>query len=157
LSRRTFLLVKVGYIRGTAFALGLSLCAEAAVAGPEDSNLAAVKAVCGRCHGEGQFMDEPRSWARWNDVFREMTLRGATGTQMQLEQVTTYFLDHLTTLNVNTDSAEDIAWVLDISEDAAERIVENRRRKPFSSLAQLVRVPGVNRARLEMLQHRIEF
>jgi hypothetical protein len=149
--------VKVGFIRATVLALGLRVCVDPAIAAPEDPNLSAVKAVCGRCHGEGQFMDKPRSWARWNDIFREMTLRGATGTQMQLEQVTAYFLDHLTTLNVNTDSAEDISWVLDISEAEARQIVEKRRTKRFSSLAELDTVPGVNRARLEMLRPPIEF
>jgi hypothetical protein len=138
--------------------IGLALAlAGPAAAQTDDPNFPAVQAVCGRCHGAAQFMDKPRSWDRWNDVFRQMTRLGATGTDQQLEQVTTYFLDHLTTLNVNTGSAEEIAWVLNVSDDVAQKIVDERQKKRFTSVAQLAAIPGLSRARLEALKSRIEF
>jgi DNA uptake protein ComE-like DNA-binding protein len=144
-------------MRAILLAAALALSAGAAAAQPADPNLPAVTAVCGRCHGAAQFMDKPRSWDRWNDVFREMSRLGATGTDEQLEQVTTYFLDHLTTLNVNTGSAEELAWVLNVPDAVAEAIVERRQKSRFTSLAQLETVPGVSRERLQLLKPRIEF
>lgn len=142
-----------------AAAISLAACALApgARAQAADPNLAAVNAVCGRCHGASQFMDKPRSWERWNDVFQAMSRLGATGTDEQLEQVTSYFLDHLTTLNVNTGTPEELAWVLGVSDGVAEAVVERRRRAPFASLAELAAVPGIDGERLERLKPRIQF
>ena len=131
--------------------------AGAAAAQDPDPNRAAVDAVCGRCHGAAQFMDKPRSWERWNDVFNQMTRIGASGTDSQLEQVTTYFLDNLTTLSINTANSEELAWVLNVTQDVAQDIITRRNQKPFKSLAQLGGVPGVDRDRLEQIQARILF
>jgi DNA uptake protein ComE-like DNA-binding protein len=144
-------------LASTLAGLALAFAAPAALAQDADPNLPAVKAVCGRCHGEAQFMDKPRSWDRWNDVFRQMARLGASGSDQQYEQVTNYFLDHLTTLNVNKGSAEELSWVLGVSDGAAARIIVMRQGTPFASLAQLAAVPGVSRARLERLKSRIEF
>jgi hypothetical protein len=135
----------------------LTLLAGAAAAQENDPNYPAVKAVCGRCHGAGQFMDKPRSWDRWNDVFRQMSRLGATGTDEQLEQVTSWFLEHLTTLNVNTGSTEELAWVLNVPDAVAQAIVDRREKAKFTSLAQLAAVPGVDPARVERLKARIAF
>lgn len=144
-------------MRAVLLAGVLALSAGAASAQEEDANYPAVKAVCGRCHGAGQFMDKPRSWDRWNDVFRQMSRLGATGTDEQLEQVTTWFLDHLTTLNVNTGSPEELAWVLSVPDGVAQAIVDRRAKSKFTSLAQLEAVPGVSHERLQLLKARIEF
>lgn len=145
--------------RTAAGAVALILAGWAGVAAAEDAdpNFAAVQAVCGRCHGAAQFMDKPRSWERWNDVFREMTRLGANGTDEQLEQVTAYFLGHLTTLNVNTGTAEELAWVLNVDDQVAQAIIERRQKAKFTSLAQLAAVPGVSRERLNALKSRIQF
>lgn len=129
----------------------------AAAAQDRDPNRPAVDAVCGRCHGAAQFMDKPRSWERWNDVFNQMTRIGASGTDDQLEQVTTYFLDHLTTLTINTANSEELAWVLNVSQGVAQEIITRRKQKPFKSIAQLGGVPGVDRVRLQRIQARILF
>ena len=143
--------------KAAAVGLSLTLVAGAAAAQDPDPNRAAVDAVCGRCHGAAQFMDKPRSWERWNDVFNEMTRIGASGTEQQLEQVTTYFLDYLTTLSVNTATSEELAWVLNVSEEVAQNIITRRQQQPFKDLAQLGAVPGVKRDRLERLRTRILF
>jgi DNA uptake protein ComE-like DNA-binding protein len=147
-----------GKLTSAATALGLCVAlGGTAQAQPADPNLAAVKAVCGRCHGETQFTGKPRSWQRWNDVFLEMSKLGATGSDEQLEQVTAYFLDHLTTLNVNSSPADELAWVLNVNDAVAQDIVARRQRKPFASLSELAAVPGLSRERLERLKPRIQF
>jgi DNA uptake protein ComE-like DNA-binding protein len=137
-----------------AAAAGLASTAQAQT---DDPNYPAVQAVCGRCHGVSQFMDKAQSWERWNDVFRQMTRLGANGSDQELEQVTAFFLDHLTTLNVNSGNTEEIAWVLNVSDDVAQDIIARRQKKPFATLAELGAVPGVSRERLERLKSRIQF
>ena len=81
----------------SALALAALLIAfTAGAAESEDPNWGAVQVVCGRCHTTAVFQNQPRSWSRWNDVFADMTTRGATGTDDQLAQVTSYFLENLT-------------------------------------------------------------
>jgi len=139
------------WIVATAFVAATALAAE------PDPNLEAVQTVCGRCHSTAVFLDKPRSWDRWNDVFADMTQRGANGTDEQLERVTTYFLEHLTIVNVNTSPAEEIAGVLGVGDDVAGAIIARRQRQPFANLAELGAVPGVDPAKLELRKSRILF
>jgi hypothetical protein len=41
-----------------------------------DLDLQSVQAVCGWCHTPKLFLDQPRSWDCWNDVFADITKRG---------------------------------------------------------------------------------
>ena len=103
------------------------------------------------------FLNQPRSWDRWNDVFADMTRRGANGTDEQLARVTTYFLENLTLVNVNTSPADELAWVLGVRDDVAEAIIARRQRQPFANIAQLRAVPGVDPGKLEQRKSRILF
>ena len=120
-------------------------------------DLEAVQTVCGRCHTTAVFLDKPRSWERWNDIFADMTQRGANGTDEQLERVTTYFLENLTFVNVNTSPADEIAGVLGVSDDVAQAIITRRKRQPFADLTELRAVPGVDLFKLELRKSRILF
>lgn len=122
-----------------------------------DQDLQAVQAVCGRCHTTALFLNKPRSWDRWNDVFADMTQRGANGTDEQLERVTRFFLENLTLVNVNTSAADELAGVLGVSGEVAQEIIARRERQPFANIAQLRAVPGVNPDRLEERKSRILF
>jgi len=130
---------------------------ETARAADPDTDLQAVQQVCGRCHGTELFDKKPRSWDRWNDVFADMTQRGANGTDEQLQRVTRYFFENLTLINVNTSPAEELIWVLGVREEVAQAIIAQRQRQPFSNLAQLGAVPGVNAKTLEERKSRIQF
>ncbi len=145
-----------------AWAVAASLTGGAAVmvasaAEVPDPNMEAVQAVCGRCHKVALFLNKPRSWDRWNDVFQDMTKRGANGTDEQLARVTTYFLENLTFVNVNTSPADELAGVLGVGDDVAEAIIALRQRQPFRMLTQLRAVPGVDPAKLEQRKGRILF
>lgn len=122
-----------------------------------DLDLQAVQAVCGRCHAPAVFLKQTRSWDRWNDVFADMTQRGANGTDEQLARVTTYFLENLTLVNVNTSPADELAGVLGVSYDVAEAILTRRQTQPFANLAQLAAFPGVDPAKVERRKSRIAF
>ena len=126
-------------------------------AGGSDLNLQAVQAVCGRCHTTALFLNKPRSWERWNDVFADMTRRGANGTDELLARVTAYFLENLTLVNVNTSPADELTGVLGVGDDVAEAIIARRQRQPFADIAQLRAVPGVDSGKLEQRKSRILF
>ena len=128
-----------------------------ASAADPDPDLQAVEAVCGRCHSTAVFLKQTRPWDRWNDVFADMTRRGANGTDEQLARVTTYFLENLTLVNVNTSPADELAGVLGVGDDVAAAIIARRQRQPFDNIAQLRAVPGVDPSKLELRKSRILF
>jgi hypothetical protein len=111
----------------------------------ESAELKAVKDVCGKCHGIGVFLNKPRSWDRWNDVFADMTRRGADGTNDQLALVTRYFLQNLTLVNVNTSAAEELGWVLEVSDDVVAKIMEQRQARRSRILLNSRRCPAWTR------------
>lgn len=137
----------------------ISACAAGVIlAGAEpDPDREAVNAVCGRCHTTTVFLKEPRSWERWNDVFADMTRRGANGTDEQLERVTRFFLEKLTLVNVNTSEAEELAGVLGVSNEVVQAIIARRQKQPFENMDQLRAFPGVNPGKLEERKDRILF
>jgi len=141
------------------FLLAAACVAAAALAADPDpgEDLQAVNTVCGRCHTIEVFLNKPRSWTRWNDVFADMTKRGANGTDEQLERVTRYFLENLTIVNVNTSEAEELAGVLGVTDEVAQAIIARRERQRFDNLAQLREFPGVNPDKLEERKARILF
>jgi competence ComEA-like helix-hairpin-helix protein len=122
-----------------------------------DLDWQAVQTVCGRCHSPALFQNEPRSWERWNDVFADMTQRGANGTDEQLMRVTRYFLENLTLVNVNNSPADELAGVLGVSEDVAKSIIARRQQHRFANLTELRDVPGVNADTLAKRKSRILF
>lgn len=91
------------------------------------------------------FAGQRRSWDRWNDVFAQMTRRGATGTDEQLERVTRWFLENQTIVNVNTASADELGLVLDVDPATAEAIVARREGRPFRALQDLREFAGAGR------------
>jgi hypothetical protein len=141
------------------FAAAACIAVWALAARAEDPNpdRQAVQVVCGRCHTIAVFLNKPRSWERWNDVFADMTKRGATGTDEQLERVTRFFLENLTLVNVNTSEAEELAGVLGVSDEVAQDIIARRQHQHFASLAQLREIPGVNADTLGERKSRILF
>ena len=146
-----------GFSAALAVTVAVVLAAATVRAADTDLDLQAVQEVCGRCHKTSLFMSQPRSWDRWNDVFADMTKRGANGSQEQLARVTTYFLENLTLVNVNSSPADELAWVLGVRDDVAQAIIARRERQPFANIAELYAVTGVDRAKVEQRKSRIMF
>ena len=86
-----------------------------------------------------------------------MTQRGAKGTDEQLARVTTYFLENLTLINVNSSPADELAWVLGVRDEVAEAIIARRERQPFANIGELRAAPGVVLEILEQRKSRILF
>jgi hypothetical protein len=116
-----------------------------------------VKTVCTRCHTAEAFMSTPRSWSRWNEVFRRMVEHGATGTDQQFAGITEFFLRNLTLINVNTSPPDELEWVLNAPPAVRDFIVERRTSRKFTSIADLNSVPGIDQERIRQLKDRILF
>ena len=144
-------------LAGAVCAAALAFLPPAGLADDPDLDGKAVQAVCGRCHSTALFENNPRSWERWNDVFADMTQRGATGTDEQLTRVTRYFLENLTLVNVNSSPVDELTWVLGVREEVAQDIITRRSRQPFATVPQLLAVPGVDAAKVEQRKSRILF
>ena len=71
--------------------------------------------------------------------------------------MTTYFFENLTIININSSPADEIAGVLSVGDDVAEAIVARRQSRPFSNLADLRTVPGLDPGILESRKSRILF
>ena len=138
-------------------AAGIAFGRASAMAAEPNPDLKAVQLVCGRCHTTAVFIDKPRSWERWNDVFADMTRRGANGTDEQLERVTRFFLENLTLVNVNTSAAEELAGVLGVNEEVAQAVIARRQQQRFSNIDQLRTIPGINQDKLRERKSRILF
>jgi DNA uptake protein ComE-like DNA-binding protein len=99
----------------------------------------------------------PVSEPGWNDVFADMTKRGASGSEEQLARVTSGFLENLTLVNADSSPADELAWVLGVRDDVAQAIMARREKQPFVNLAELRAAPGVDSGKLEKRKSRILF
>lgn len=126
-------------------------------AGQVKQDEAAFRAVCGSCHDTSMvsgFLSEPE-WVETIDVMRGL---GAKGTEDQFAAVRRYLLRNNTKVNVNTQSAAEIAPVLEIGESAATALVTFREAKgPFKTLDDLKKVPGMDPAKVDERRDRIAF
>ena len=149
----------IASIRWT-FTVALVAVSVASVAPAEstaEADRQAVQQVCGHCHTVDVFLNKPRAWERWNDVFADMTQRGATGTDEQLTRVTRFFLENLTLVNVNSSPADELKWVLGVRDDVMQTILARREHQPFRNLEELRGVAGVDGQVLEQRKSRISF
>jgi DNA uptake protein ComE-like DNA-binding protein len=144
-------------IRVAPFLCAAAFLGTAAAQSNAELDRKAVQEVCGRCHTIDVFLNKPRSWPRWNDVFADMTQRGATGSDEQLTRVTRFFLENLTLVNVNSSPAEELIWALGVPDSVAQNIIARRQEKPFRDLAELSAFPGVDAAKLNERKTRILF
>jgi glucose dehydrogenase len=62
---------------------------------PDGDGKQAVVKVCGRCHGVETFSRMRMTPAEWRVIVTDMTQRGATGTEIEMQAVTTYLGKYL--------------------------------------------------------------
>jgi bacterioferritin-associated ferredoxin len=108
-----------------------------------------LQAVCGKCHNLQIVMDTPRSLDDWRDTMQRMVDRGANGTDDQYDDILDYLHRTMTTIDVNSAEADDLAAVLDVSDETVRRIIARRGAKKFAGLADLKSIPGVDAATVD--------
>jgi CO/xanthine dehydrogenase FAD-binding subunit len=121
------------------------------------ADFAAIKAVCTQCHAAALFMDNPRPWNRWNEVFIRMTQRGAHPNEEQVGHIVHFFLENLTLVNVNSSPADELGPALGVSDAVAGQIVQRRGQRKFQNIADLLSLPGVDGTLIEQRKARIQF
>jgi competence protein ComEA len=118
---------------------------------------AAFTKVCVRCHPSDKIVEGRRYPAQWDQVLEQMTARGATGTEEELDAVYDYLVSQFGRVAINTASADEIAQVLHLEQDVAETIVQQRKAGPIIDFEALTKVPGVPVAELEKRRDAIVF
>jgi hypothetical protein len=114
-----------------------------------DPDEAAFRQVCGRCHDTELVADTPRSYEDWEDTVQTMIEQGARGSGAQFIAVMSYLYRTLTTINVNSADAEDLAAVLHAPPTVVDAIIARRARRKFSDLADLKTMSGLDPAFLD--------
>ncbi len=109
--------------------------------------------VCGACHSVSLISDS-KSIGEWDETVDAMIERGAKATGAERAAVLRYLASHFGVVNVNAAPAEEIAQVLDIPADAAEKVVAHR---PYRNLDELRNAGAVPAAKLDSSRDRIAF
>lgn len=128
--------------------------AKASVLDKDPDDFTAVTIVCTRCHNSAQFLTTPRSSSRWEELYGEMARLGATGSVAQLNRVVHYFQKNLTVVNANSSPADELGPTLQVSDEVVDAILARRAQRPFSDVADLASIPGVDRGILDTLKSR---
>jgi Helix-hairpin-helix motif len=110
---------------------------------------ASLQAVCAKCHNLQIVMDTPMSYEGWHDTVQKMIDRGADGTDDQLADIMDYLHRTMTTIEVNSADADELAIVLGAPEPVAQAIVARRKAKKFKNLDDLKSVPGIDAASVD--------
>jgi ferredoxin len=116
-----------------------------------------LKAVCGTCHNLQIVTDTPRSLEEWRDTMQKMVDRGATGTDDQYDDILDFLHRTLTTIDVNSADAQELATVLQVPDSIATLIIARRSAKKFSDLVDLKTVPGIDARSLDVKSRMIYF
>jgi competence protein ComEA len=105
-----------------------------------------LQAVCGKCHDLQIVRNTPRSLDGWRDTMQKMVDRGASGTDEQYDDILDYLHRTLTTIDVNSADADELATVLEVPGSAAKLIIARRAGRKFADLNDLKSIAGVDAA-----------
>jgi competence ComEA-like helix-hairpin-helix protein len=114
--------------------------------------------VCTQCHPWEQILQSRRGPREWADVVLSMAARGASGTREQFATIEKYLTRWYGMVAINRAPAADISAVLGLSPKEAEAIVAYRTANGnIADLAALLKVPGINTAKIEEQPEAIRF
>jgi competence protein ComEA len=105
-----------------------------------------LQAVCGKCHDLQIVLNTPRSLDDWRDTMQKMVDRGASGTDDQYDDILDYLHRTMTTIDINSADADELATVLAVPDSAVKLIIARRAGKKFADLNDLKSIPGVDAA-----------
>ena len=117
---------------------------------------AAVK-ICSSCHGIQMVTDTPRDYDAWHDTVQKMIDRGARGTPEEFDLVMDFLFQNVTPIDVNHADQESLMAILHTSQQTADAIITRRASRPFKDLADLEKVPGLDKSVLEGKKRMIFF
>ena len=126
---------------------------------PDGKGRDAVENACTVCHTADRIMRQTLTADQWRSEVRTMVENGASLNPDEWEPVVAYLTKNFgPKVNVNKDSAQEIAAGLQLSTAEAEAIVAYRAANgAFKELKDLQKVPGVDAAKLTTQEKRIAF
>ena len=145
-----------------AISLMPALADDAAAALPDGPGKETTVKVCGSCHGMGVTVSR-RTADGWNAIVLQMIKRGAKGSDDQFGEIVDYLAAHFpksetaSRVAVNTAPAKDLETGLEISNKARPRLWYREEKGPFKTFQDLLKVPGIDAAKLEARKSSIEF
>src|SRR5215218_8416928 len=106
--------------------------------------------ACRMCHPIENVTRMRRTVGEWTDVLITMQGRGAQATEDEFEGIHWYLSRYYGAVRVNTAPPEELAAVLGLPAKDAQAIVEYRKAHGnFADLAALMKVEGIDKAKLE--------
>ena len=126
---------------------------------PDGKGRDAVENACTVCHTADRIMRQNLTADQWRSEVRTMVENGASLSPDEWEPVVAYLVKNFgPKINVNKDSAQQIAAGLQLSTAEAEAIVAYRAANgAFKELKDLQKVPGVDATKLTTQEKRIAF
>jgi competence ComEA-like helix-hairpin-helix protein len=114
--------------------------------------------VCIACHPFENIVKTRRQPKEWADQVTVMSQRGAPGTEPDFTLIKKYLVRYYGIVRVNTASAEELSMVLGLPIKVATAVVEYRTANgKFTDLASLLKVDGVDKAKLEEQPEALRF
>ena len=128
---------------------------------PDGPGKATYESVCSLCHPAGTTAGKQWTREQWDLKVIEMLQEEPDVTADERKQI----VDYLTSvfkpggrIYINLAGAKDLAKLLDVSPDDAERIVTQRREKGmFGSVDEVKNIPGVDAAKIAARASELEF
>jgi competence protein ComEA len=143
-----------------ALVLALSVLVPAAMAQESSDDPAAqeFQTACSKCHPPDRIVAARRTKTQWEETLEKMTKLGAPINDDNYDILLSYLVHHYGKVNVNRSTPVDIADVVGLTTDEAEKIVKYRdEHGPFVDFDALVKVPGIDPEKLEKNKDAITF
>jgi competence ComEA-like helix-hairpin-helix protein len=133
--------------------------ASAATATPDpDPAAQTFQRICSNCHTPERILASRRTRVGWEEVLDLMATKGARATDDEWGQIEDYVLRHYGRVNVNRAPADEMALILGVSDEQAASIVGYRKAQgTFVDFDSLVKVPGLDGAKLDQERDAITF
>jgi competence protein ComEA len=150
-------------MRWALFAFLLSFAATANAQFPDGPGKAEMVKVCSGCHELERSAAMHQDRDGWQATVDKMVALGAKGSEQEIKATIDYLAksfpaEEVPRLNVNTAAAIDFESRLSLKRSEAAAVIAYREKHgPFKSLADLMKIPGVDTAKFEAKKDRITF
>ncbi len=128
---------------------------------PDGPGKETVGRICLECHDSGNFRKARYNSEEWSDSVADMVERGAKGTPEEIDAVVAYLAKNFgkdAPVRVNTAPFAEIKVVLGFTVTEVRALLEYREKNgELKSLEDLLKVPGIDGAKVESQKSRIAF
>ena len=130
---------------------------------PDGPGKAETQKVCTQCHELARSISLRQDRAGWEATVTKMVSLGAKASSEELEAIVTYLSAHfpaedIPRLHVNTAKQIEFESMLSLRRSQAAAIIAYREKNgPFKSIEDLLKVPGIDAAKIEAKKDRLVF